>query len=321
MAGPNSMISRHPGTDPLVPQPFAAQVIQEMPKASAALNLARRVAMSTKTNRQPVLSVLPEAYWVAGDTGVKDTDRVDWANLELVAEELAVIIPIPEAYLTDAAVPVWNEVRPLVTEAFGRALDKAVLFGVNKPSTWTSDAIIPGAIAAGNVVTPGASKDIGQDIAAMGEKMASEGFSLNSYAARPGFHWTLVAARTQAGYPIYGSGDLATGAPASLYGMPMHMIENGSWDPTQAALLGGDFTKAIIGMREDLTFKVFTEGVITDATGKVVLNLMQQDSVALRVVMRCGYALANPVTAIERDQAKRFPFVVYNTTPAAAAAK
>lgn len=313
----NDIISRHPGTDPLVPQPFVAEVIKELPKASAALNLCRIVPMSTKTSRQPVLSLLPDAYWVAGDTGVKQTTKADWENLELVAEELAVIVPVPEAYLSDAAVPVWGEVRPLIVQAFGQALDRAIMWGTNKPATWTSQAIIPGIQAAGNVVTEG--DDIGVSIAAMGEKLAGQGFSLNSYASRPGFHWKLAAARTLAGYPIYGSGDLANGVPQSLYGRPLAEVENGSWQmDAPIGLIGGEFNKAIVGMRQDFTFRVFTEGVITDSDGKVVLNLMQQDSVALRVVMRVGYALANPVTVMQADEKKRFPFVGLTPKPAKA---
>jgi HK97 family phage major capsid protein len=314
----NDMISRHTGTDPLVPQPFVAEVIKELPKASAALNLSRIVPMSTKTSRQPVLSVLPQAYWVAGDTGVKQTSKADWENLELVAEEIAVIIPVPEAYISDAAVPIWSEIRPLVVQSFGQALDRAILFGENKPVTWTSQAIIPGLQAAGNVVTEGA--DIGVSIAGMGETLAGQGYNLSSYASRPGFHWKLAAARTQAGYPIYGSGDLANGTPASLYGRTLAEVDNGSW-PMNApvGLIGGEFNKSIVGLRQDFTFRVFDQGVITDDKGAVVLNLMQQDSVALRVVMRVGYALANPVTVMEADKAKRFPFV--GLAPKAAAAK
>ena len=259
--------------------------------------------MSTKTSRQPVLSVLPSAYWVSGDTGQKQTSKADWENVELVAEELAVIIPVPEAYLADSAVPIWGEVRPLITQAFGQALDRAVLFGTSKPTTWTSQAIIPGIVAAGNTVEEGA--DIGVSIAGMGEKLAGQGFSLNSYASRPGFHWKLAAARTLAGYPIYGAGDLANGIPASLYGRPLAEVENGSWAmDSQVGLIGGEFNKAIVGLRQDMTFRVFTEGVISNPDGTIALNLMQQDSVALRVVMRVGYALANPVTVM---QAEAFP--------------
>ena len=309
------IISRHAGTDPLVPQPLVAEVIKELPKASAALNLCRTVPMSTKTSRQPVLSVLPNAFWVQGDTGQKQTSKADWENVELVAEELAVIIPVPEAYLSDSAVPIWGEVRPLVVQAFGQALDRAVLFGTSKPSTWTSDAIIPGIISHGNTLEE--TDDIGIGIAGLGEKLAGQGFNLDSYASRPGFHWKLAAARTQAGYPIYGPADLAAGKPASLYGRALAEVENGSWAMDSAVeLIGGEFNKAIVGLRQDMTFRVFTEGVISNPDGTIALNLMQQDSVALRVVMRVGYALANPVTVMEADAKKRFPFV--GMTPKAA---
>lgn len=304
-----NIIARHGDHgDPLVPEPLVAQVIKELPKASAALNLCRRVPMSTKTSRQPVLSVLPEAYWVQGDTGQKSTTKADWENLELIAEEIAVVVPIPENYLADSAVPIWGEVRPLIVQAFGQAIDRAVLFGTNKPATWTSQAIIPGLTAAGNTIEEGA--DIGVSIAGMGEKLAGEGYTLNSFASRPGFHWKLAAARTAAGYPIYGSGDLANGTPASLYGRTLAEIENGSWPmANDVQLIGGEFDKAIIGMRQDITFKVFDQGVISNPDGTVAYNLMQNDMVALRVVMRLGYALANPITVMEADPKKRFPFV------------
>jgi len=42
---------------------------------------------------------------------------------------------------------------------------------------------------------------------------------------------------------------------------------------------------------------VFDQGVISDGSGNVVLNLMQQDSVALRVVARYAFATANPANS------------------------
>src|SRR5690348_13079505 len=123
-------LSRAETLDPLVPTPVSAQIISEMPQSSAVLSLARRVTMSSKTSRQPVLSVLPTAYFVTGDTGLKQTSKADWENVTLVAEELAVIVPIPEAYLDDAQVPVWDAVRPSIVEAFGAKIDAATLFGL-----------------------------------------------------------------------------------------------------------------------------------------------------------------------------------------------
>jgi hypothetical protein len=90
----------------------------------------------------------------------------------------------------------------------------------------------------------------------------------------------------------------------------MAMIENGSWDATKAQMFMGDWSKAIVGIRQDITTKIFTEGVISDANGVVILNLMQQDSIAMRMTMRLAYAVANPVTIMQPTKSieTRFPF-------------
>ena len=303
----NSIISRDNSADPLIPEPVSAQILQEMPTSSFLLQHAGQVRMSTKTQRQPVLDVLPTAYWVSGDSGMKQTSSVDWKNVSLVAEELAVIVPIPEAYLDDAQVPIWDEVRPRIVEAFGAKIDAAGIFGVDKPASWPY-SIHHSAVAAGNVVTGTSGNDFGQDVAALGELIAKDGFSITGFAARPGLKWKLVGMRSDEGIPIY-QPNLQDGTGAgNLYGYPIREVTNGAWDATAADLIAGDWTKAIIGMRQDITFKMFTEGVISDADGSVVLNLMQQDSVALRVTMRVAFATSNPVTALQSNANARFPF-------------
>lgn len=304
----NSIISRDASDDPLIPVPVSTQIIQDMPKQSFMLQRARRVQMSTKSQRQPVLDVLPQAYWVAGDAGLKQTTAIDWKNVVLVAEELAVIVPIPEAYLDDAQVPIWDEVRPRLVEAIGAKIDAAALFGVDKPSSWPT-AIYQSAVAAGNTVTAGTGADFAQDVAALGELIAQDGFAVNGFASRPGLKWKLVGLRSQDGTPIY-QPDLQSGGGGNLYGYPLSEVVNGSWDANDAELIAGDWSCAIIGLRQDITWKIFTEGVISDADGKVVHNLMQQDSIALRVTMRVAFATSNPVTALNTNAVTRFPFGV-----------
>lgn len=300
------IISRDPSQDPLIPEPVAREVIQETVTASAMLSLGQRVTMSTAKTRQPVLSALPNAYWVSGDTGLKQTTAQDWENLELVAEELAVIVPVPEAYISDSQVPIWEQVRPRLAEAIGRAVDQACLFGVNKPASWTSPSIVDGAIAANNTVT---NADLALGVSSAGQKLAKQGYSINGFAAAPGQQWSLIGLRSNEGVPIY-TPSLSAGQPSGLFGFPLNEVNNGSWDESKAKLVAGDWRKAIVGVRQDITFKIFDQGVITDADGKVLLNLMQQDSVAMRVVFRVGYAVANPVTALEGDKSKRFAFHV-----------
>jgi HK97 family phage major capsid protein len=291
----NDVIESDASDDPLIPTPVAAEVIKELPKSSVVMQLARKRPMSTKSLRQPVLSVLPEAYFVDGDQGLKQTTKQDWENLVLIAEEIAVIVVIPDNYLDDAQVPIWDEVRPEIVSAFGRKIDLATLFGIDKPSTWGS-AVVPHAEAAGNVVTEGDFDDIALDVSNLARIMAEKGASANAFAAAPGFNWRLVGLRSNDGVPIYSAPTEA--APGRLYGRTVSEVDNGGWDPTQASLIAGNWQKAIVGTRTDMRFRLFTEGVISDSDGKVIVNLMQQDSVALRAVMRLGWQLANPVNPL-----------------------
>jgi HK97 family phage major capsid protein len=308
------------GSDPLVPEPLATAIIQEAPKSSAALSLCNRTIISSKTQRMPVLDVLPVAYWVGGDTGMKQTSLQAWKNVVLVVEELACIVPIPEAYLDDADVPLWSEIQPRITEAVGQVIDLAVLWGINKPTTW-GEAVFTGAEKSGHFIVQGTGVDLAQDVSNLGVMMAQTGYTVNGFAAQPGMSWQLVVMRSAQGLPIY-QPDL-TGSPGgSLYGYNLSEIENGSWQAgaAGAVMLAGDFNKALIGIRKDISFKMFTEGVVSDDTGKVILNLMQQDAVAMRMTMRLAYATVNPVTIMKPGSAitARWPFAAIlpvGTTP------
>jgi hypothetical protein len=66
----------------------------------------------------------------------------------------------------------------------------------------------------------------------------------------------------------------------------------------------------VYSIRQDVTFKIFTEGVVSDENGAVVYNLMQQDMKVLRAVMRLGWQVANPINIDREDIAGTFPFGV-----------
>jgi hypothetical protein len=61
-------------------------------------------------------------------------------------------------------------------------------------------------------------------------------------------------------------------------------------------------------MRQDISFDVFTEGVIQDAGGAIVYNLLQQRMAAIMLTMRLGFALPNPINRINTSAATRYPF-------------
>lgn len=292
----NNLVGRTDVADALLPEQVISNILQEAPATSTVLNRARRVPMTQAKQKQAVLATLPDAYWVDGDTGLKQTTKATWDNVTMSAEELAVIVPIPDALIADSGAPLWQEIQPLLVEAIGKKIDQAALFGVDKPSSWPT-AVVPAAIAANNVVQKGTGPDVAADIAALAGKIAEDGFSVNGFASKPGFQWELVGLRTGQGAPLY-SPALAPGQPSTLYGYQLNEVLSGAWKADAAELIAADWTKMVVGVRQDITFDLFSEGVITDADGKVLLNLMQQDTKALRVVMRVGFQVANPLTRV-----------------------
>lgn len=306
----NDIIGRAEVSDALLPDEISNQIIQEAPHDSVLLTRARKVRMSAKKSKQPVLASLPDAYWIDGDTGLKQTTEATWSGVTLTAEELAVIVPIPNAVVDDASVPLWDQVRPLLTEAIGKAVDQAGLFGVNRPASWP-DSIVEAANLAGNAVTAGTGEDFGVDVANLAELISEDGFAVNGFASRPGLSWKLRAQRDVNGQPIYGA-PMTDGQSPVLYGLPLNEVRNGSWG-SDVELIAADWSKFVVGIRQDITYDLFSEGVLSDADGKVILNLMQQDSKALRVVFRVGFQVANPLTRTGSTAATRYPAGVINT--------
>jgi len=294
----------------LIPEEVSNEIIKSLPRESAALRLMRKRSMGTKTARMPVLAQKPDAYWVGGDTGLKETDKAAWENKYLVAEELAVILPIPDAVVDDASYDLWGELRSELVEAFGVRIDEAVLFGSSKPASWTDPSVVEGAVAAGNATARGTNGvDFVSDVNEAMALVEDDGFDVNGFAARRRIRSVLRDLRGADNHPIF-SPNLHTEGGPTIYGEPLSYVDNGAWDDEVAELVAGDWTKAILGIRQDITYRIFTEGVISDDAGKVILNLMQQDSAAMRAVMRIGYCVANPMSRMAPNEASRFPFSV-----------
>ena len=310
MAGFNDLITR---TDVPIPTEEVGELLKVMPEESILLKRARRQPMSTKTVKQTIMTTFPDAYWVDGDTGLKQTSKQSFAQPTMTAEELAVIAVVPDAVIDDSSLPIWETLRPYLAEAIGKKVDQAAIYGIDKPASWPL-ALVPGAIAAG-VITPGnlaatpadKRKDAGQLVADLGLKMARDaGANLSGLIAQAGTGWELDRIRDADRRPIY------DGVAGALRGVPFDELKNGAWSSvgtgdTAVPLIGVDWSQVYVGIRQDITVKMLDQAVISDAAGKVVFNLAQQDAKALRIVFRVGYQAVMPVNHQQTDAAKRFP--------------
>lgn len=288
------------GTESLIPEDASRDIVQGVPKYSTVMQLATKAPnMPTNQRRIPVLSTLPTAYFVNGDTGLKQTSEQSWANKFFDAEELAVIIPIPEAVLDDANYDIWGEVKPRIMEAMGIAFDQAVLFGVNAPASWPTD-VLATAVTAGNTVALGTGKDLYDDL--LGENgvislVEQDGYMATGHIGSMAMRGKYRSLRDTVGQPLFKS-TIQSSTSYELDGAPIFFPENGAMMSDKALQFSGNFKQIVYAMRQDITYKILTEAVIQDNAGTIVYNLAQQDMVALRAVMRLAWQVPNPINRL-----------------------
>jgi hypothetical protein len=284
-----------------LPEQLATELIGAVQKESVILTMAHQVPTTTRDSRIPVVSSLPTATWVTGtdpDTGLKTVSSMGITNQQLIAEELATICVIPQNVVDDSEYNLWAAVRPELAKAIARAYDQAVMFGVNKPTTFPPD-LVSAATTAGNVVSADTYANATDNPALVLEAasmVAGQGYNVNAVAVAPGWEFRSSAHRTNvlANNPVGGD----TPFPLILAGLlvrtrPLYWpapVTNGP------DAIVADWNLVIAGIRKDVTLEPFNQGVITDSTGKVIQNLMQQDLVAIRATFRAGYYLATPPT-------------------------
>lgn len=300
------------GAESLIPVQESNEIIQGIITQSAVLQRGRKLPnMTSKQYKMPVLDMLPIAYFVNGDSGQKKTTKMAWDKKFIIAEEIAVIVPIPEAVLDDSEYDIWAETKPRIIEAFGKKIDGAILFGDDKPASWRAD-VVTTANTAKSVVALGAGDNLYDKI--MGEEgsialIENSGYFVNGHMADISMRAKLRGLKNANGDPLFKS-DMQSGTTYSLDGSPMNFPNNGSFDKSKALMISGDFSQLVYSIRQDITFKLFTEGVVQNTDGSIAYNLMQNDMVALRAVMRLGWEIPNPINSIQKDKTKRCPFAV-----------
>lgn len=319
-----AFINRSDATS-LIPETTSREIVQGVVERSIVMQLGTRLPdMTSAVHRIPILSQLPQAYFVDGDTGLKGTTKMAWADKSIQAEEIAVIVPIPEAVLADSSYDIWGQIRPRVEEAFAQKFDAAVLVGDDAPSAWPDD-IVSGATAASHLVTEGTGTDLYDDILGEGGVVSlveEDGFFVNGHIAKLAMRAKLRGLREQV---WDGTTSVAAGAPlfqrspdrrdvqgSTLYeldGSPIYWDRIGAFD-ADTLVISGDFSQLVYAVRQEITYKILDQAVLTDSDGAVIYNLAQQDMVALRAVMRLGWQLPNPVNRVNDDKDTRYPFAV-----------
>lgn len=296
----------------LIQEAYADTLLASAKQGSTVLSAFQNIPMGTKLTHLPVLATLPEAGWVGESatdpTGVKPQSEVTWADRTLVAEEIAVIIPVHENIIDDATEAILTDVAQLAGQAIGKKLDQAVIFGVDKPASWVSQALVPAAVAAGQAIAVvdgvanpndlvGASNQVA-------EKIALAGWSPDTLLSSLALRYKVANVRDANGFPIF--------RDESFNGFGTYFNRNGAWDPSTAVGVIADASRVKIGVRQDITVKFLDQATL--GTGANQINLAERDMVALRFKARYAYVLGNSATAMGANKVP-VGVVTPDTTP------
>lgn len=299
---------------PLIPEEVSNAMLTELNAKSFALNNFTNLPVSRSQTRFPVLSALPSAHWVNGDTGQKQTTKLTWDNKYLNIEELATIVPIPEAVIDDSEMPIWDLAMPLCVNAAARLIDNTIAFGTSAPDSFPDD-LVTAATAASNDVEVGTSTadegGIVGDHSAMLDKLEADGYSTGAGIAHQSLRGLARQARNANGDRF---GEVSVGSDSVAFDYVNYSFPEiqdlwpvASGDPVAIAFVPNQF---VVGVRQDITWKFLDQAVIQGSDGEIMYNLAQQDMVAMRMVMRVGWQVANPINYTEATEADRYPAAI-----------
>lgn len=315
----------------LLPDDISESMIRGAAESSIVQTYAKAVNMNA------VNKVLKEAevgganaYWT-GEGARKTTDSPSMSQLvwTMTAAELAVIIPLDEDVADDVSIDLFSLYKPEIESAFARKLDAAALFGTDVPTAWGTlgTNIIPNAVTVGNAFEEDVSPtdaELLDLISGTGaatpdgalQAIEDDGYEATGFVGHVRFKSRLRGMKDADLRYIFGDGVVA-GIPNSLFGIPLAFAKRAVWPaPTgvvgDAHLIVGDWDQAIVGTRQGVRYKVFTEGTITDGAGNVVHSLMESDMIALRVTQRIAFKVICDNTADGETLAngEDFPFAV-----------
>ena len=286
----------------VIPAEYATTILQEATRQSAALQLCQKIPMGTGVSSMPVPKTLPTASWVsAAGTGRKPYTDVGLKPAILTAEEVAATIAIPDKMIEDTSINLWGYCRPLLSQAIAMALDGAVLFGVNPPASFPAGGV------RGHAVAVNAGADAADSINKAMAQVESIGLDPDGIAANLTVRSRLRGLRATTGELILGVTSLGDYAVPTVYGLPVGYTPfQGSSGVNPADVIVGDWSWAVLGIRQDIRFQIDPSGVIADPAGVVVVSGFQDNVTPMKVWARFGFVMIDPVTVLQTGGANAF---------------
>lgn len=287
-----------------IPEPLANEVIrlESVGYGKARQLFSYNLLTQGNTKRVTALGSTLSVYWLE-EGEKKPSSQPSFSIVTLALKKLAVIVPMTEEAVEDSGVDLTGLVAQLIREAINKEVDLQFFNGDG--TVWTgifNDSSIP--------------KDE-LDANDTGAKLRPEhiiALADNTPAGVEGkyiMHRTVLSKVRTLRQNADGTGDylyspLGGGDWGTINGYPVELIEAAPtyastlFDGNKPIMMFGDFKRGVAyGEKSEVRLKMLDQATITDTDGETVINLAEQDMIALRAVQRVGFKVTLP-TAMRR---------------------
>jgi HK97 family phage major capsid protein len=241
----------------------------------------------------PALGTSVTVKWT-GEGAKKQSTAPEFSIVTQTLKKLAAIVPMTEEIIEDSAVDIVALLGQLFAEATSKEEDIQFFAGTGSP--WTG--ILNNGLV--NKVSQ-ASGDVYQltadDLLDMIDATPTGALT----GAKFYFHRSILSIirkiKSNDGQYIYQAP--SAGLPGTIWNYPYETSDafpeaSSVATGDQYVLFGNLKMGAIFGDKQQLRVKMLDQATVTDDDGSTVINLAEQDMVALRIVERVGYVIALP---------------------------
>jgi HK97 family phage major capsid protein len=280
----------------LIPEELMAEVLRI---AEKQYGLARRemryLPFSGPGNSRkiPALGTSVNVFWI-GETVKKQSTQPKFNIVEQTLKKLAAIVPMSEEILEDSLINLTQLIGDLFAEAVAKEEDLQFFAGTGTP--WTG-ILNNGDVNVVYQITGGVANVTADDLLAMIDATPSGALAGSKfYMNRTVFSVIRKLKDLNGDYIFQNPGN---GVPGTIWNYPYELSDAfpGQADVEEGdnyILFGNLRMSCVFGDKQQLRVKLLDQATITDTDGQTIINLAEQDMVALRIVERVGYVLALP---------------------------
>lgn len=280
-----------------IPSELMAEVLRIAGEKGVARSEMRYLPFSGPGNERkvPTIGSSVTVSWV-NEGAKKPGTKAVFGLVTQTLKKLAAIVPLTEEVIEDSAINLTELIATLFAEAVATEEDAQFFAGSGSP--WTGILNNASVVKTTTQLDPSLKdRTLADDLLTMQDSIPAKAAANAKYYMNRTWLTVIRTLKDANGNYIYQNP--GQGQPATLWNKPVTLVDS---MPAFSEVQAGDqfviFTDlkqtCIFGDKQELRVKMLDQATITDADGSTVINLAEQDMVAVRVVERVGYVVALP---------------------------